>query len=193
MSNNKPNTPASPSELDLLKNRADQLGIKYYSTIGTKKLRAMVDDAMNGKPIEVAAPVPEEAVMEKLLINESDADRRTRLRAEAGRLVRVRVACMNPSKKDWEGEVYTVGNSVVGSFKKFVPFNNEAGWHVPYIIYQHMKERECQIFQTVKNDRGNRVRKGKLIKELAIEVLDALTPIEIEELKAMQAATHSIG
>jgi len=123
---------------------------------------------------------------------ESKAAKLARLRKEASRLIRIRISCMNPNKKEWEGEVFTVSNSAVGTHKKFVPFNNEDGWHVPNIIYKHLLERECQIFQTVKGPRGNKIRKGKLIKEFAIEVLTPLTPVEIQELATQQAMGNNI-
>ena len=76
--------------------------------------------------------------------------------------------------------------------KKFVPFNADDGWHVPYVIYQQLKERQCQIFQTATDARGNKVRKGKLIKEFAIEVLPPLTKEELEELARRQAMAKAI-
>jgi len=99
---------------------------------------------------------------------------------------------MNPNKKEWEGEMFTVSNSVVGTFKKYVPFNNEDGWHVPTIIYKMLKDKQCQIFHTVKNSRGAKVRKGKLIKEYAIELLPDLTLPQLQELAQKQALAHSI-
>ena len=48
---------------------------------------------------------------------------------------------MNPAKKEWTGEIMTVGNRVIGSVKKFIPFNADDGWHVPYIMYEQLRER----------------------------------------------------
>jgi hypothetical protein len=107
-------------------------------------------------------------------------------------LVRIRVTCMNPAKAEWEGEIVTVGNSAVGSITKFIPFNADAGWHVPRIIYQQLVERQCQIFVTVTDSRGNKTRKGKLIKEFAIEVMPPLTPAELQELAQQQAMAKAI-
>ena len=82
---------------------------------------------------------------------------------------------------------------VVGTFKKYVPFNADEGWHVPRIIYEQLKDRECQVFTTVRDSRGNSTRKGKLIKEFAIEVLPNLTEEEIKELAQRQAMAKSVG
>ena len=169
-----------PDELTSLKARADLMGITYHPSISAAKLREKVNAS-------VADTAPKEVSAE-----ESENAARYRLRQEALELIRVRVACMNPNKKEWEGEMFTVGNSLIGTQKKFVPFNNDEGWHIPRIIYNMMLERECQIFVSVKDSRGNTTRKGKLIKEFAIEVLPPLTAEELEELARRQAMAKSI-
>lgn len=174
-----------PDELSSLKARADLLGLSYHPSIGLDKLRDKVANALAGTK-EVAEPVEQEEVVE------SEVSLRNRQRSEALELVRVRVSCMNPNKKEWEGELFTVGNSLVGTQKKFVPFNNEEGWHVPRIIYNMIVDRECQIFTSVRDNRGNSVRKPKLIKEFAVEVLPPLTAEELGELARRQAMAKSI-
>jgi hypothetical protein len=44
----------------------------------------------------------------------------------------------------------------------------------------------------VKDSRGNNVRKGKLIKEFAIEVLPQLTEAELKEMARRQAMSRAI-
>ena len=178
------------NELDLLKARAKQMGINFHPSIGVKKLRNKVSAKQKGISSELepeAATSETNQTMGLQAPAETRIQRANRLRKEASTLVRIRVSCMNPDKREWPGEVYTVSNSIVGTFKKFVPFNAENGWHVPWIIFQHMKERECQIFHTVRNDRGQKVRMGKLIKELNIEVLPDLTPEQLAKLAQRQA------
>ena len=174
----------APDELTSLKERADLMGVDYHPSIGLEKLRAKVLAAQAGEP-EAAKPAVKE-------VAESASALQMRLRNTANELIRVRVSCMNPAKKEWEGELLTAGNSVVGSFTKFVPFNVEDGWHVPRIIFNQLKERQCQIFYTTQDNRGNKVRKGKLIKEFAIEILPNLTPEELQELAQRQAMAKSI-
>jgi len=137
-------------------------------------------------PVAPSTPAPAPAVPE------TEGQRKRRLRNEATALVRIRITCMNPAKKEWEGEIFTVGNSNVGTLKKFVPFEAEDGYHVPHMMYQMIKERQCQVFTTIKSKHGVSQRKGKLIREFAIEVLDPLTPEELKELAARQAATRAI-
>lgn len=175
---------AVPDELATLKARADMMGVPYHPSIGLDKLREKVAAAIAGdsKP-EGTVPAAVEA--------ESEGQRRVRLRREANELVRIRVTCMNPFKKEWEGEIIATGNSLVGTFSKYVPFNNEEGWYVPRIILKQLEERQCQIFYTVNNPKGGKTRKGKLIKEFAIEKLPNLTTGELQDLAQRQAMNKS--
>lgn len=173
-------------ELAALKSRADMMGISYHPSIGLEKLREKVNTALTG----AAEKTEEPAVVDPTA--ETENQRNTRLKREASKLVRIRVTCMNPAKKEWEGEIFSVGNAVVGSFTKYVPFNVDEGWHVPQMIYQMIKDRECQIFYTVADSRGNKTRRGKLVKEFSVEVLPPLTKEELQELAQRQAMSNSI-
>ena len=176
-------------QLSIMKARADKLGVTYHPSIGLEKLTEKVNAAMASDAPEEKAPAaaPVEAPVK------TEAQIQQDLQMEASKLVRIRVTCMNPNKKEWEGEIFTVGNSVVGTFKKYVPFNADEGWHVPHIIYEHLLHRECQTFVTTTDGRGNKTRRGKLIREFAIEVLPQLTPEELEELARRQAMANSVG
>lgn len=179
------------AELENLKARADLLGVTYHPNIGTEKLR----EKIAAKQAEEATPAPVSGEAagkseEKVSIQsaeESPAAKRVRLKREGLKLVRVRITCMNPFKKEWEGEIFTVSNNAVGTVKRYVPYNVEDGWHVEHILLEQLKERKCQIFVSEKDSRGNKVRKGKLIREFAIEVLDPLTDKELAELAQRQA------
>lgn len=170
-----------PSELDTLKQRADMLGIDYHPSIGAAKLREKINAKMNGEPEVAEKPMLAKAE------EESEGARRSRLKKEANKLVRVNITCMNPLKKEWHGEILTAGNSVVGMFRKFIPFNTTDGYHVPQILLSQLQERQCQIFYNEKSHRGVTVRRGKLIKEFAIEMLPPLTEEELKELGRRQA------
>ena len=176
-------------ELTLLKQRAQTLGIKFHPSIGLESLRSKVSAALTGEDAEEAAeePVPEAPAAE------SRIQMRNRLRKEASALVRVRVTCMNPNKKEWKGEIFTASNSIVGTFRKYVQFNTEEGWHVPQIILNMIKARQFQTFYTIKNERGVAVRKGKLVPEFAVEVLPPLTEKELLELSRRQALAGGVA
>lgn len=172
-----------PDELTALKTRADTLGITYHPSIGLEKLREKVNAALVSATPVVAVAVADPTV-------ETPEQRKMRKRKEANTLVRIRVTCMNPAKKEWEGELFTAGNSLVGSFTKFVPFNVDEGWHVPQIILNQIQQRMCQVFTTVKSVRGVDVRKGKLIKEFSVEIMNDLSQEELRDLAQRQAMAN---
>lgn len=174
------------SELELLKERADKLGISYHPNISAEKLRERVNAKLEG---EEAGDEAELAADEK----KAELTKVQKLRMEASKLVRVRITCMNPMKREWQGEIFTCGNTKIGTYRRYVPFNAENGWHVEQIILDMIKERKCQVFYDEPGPRGTKIRRGKLIPEFAVEVLPPLTQKEIEDLAKAQAARNSIG
>ena len=170
------------TELENLKSRAEKLGVKFHPSISAEKLREKIKAHQTDGEGEAgeAEPKAEDTT-------ENPSLKKLRLKREALKLVRVRITCMNPAKKEWEGEIITVANNAVGTVKRYVPFNTEDGWHVEHILLEQLRQRQCQIFVTEKDSRGNKVRKGKLIREFAIEVLEPLTEEELAELAQRQA------
>ena len=173
------------AELENLKVRAEKLGVKFHPSISADKLREKIKAAQ----AEGEGSVGEQAQVKSatVAVEESPAAKKLRLKREGLKLVRVRITCMNPTKKEWEGEIFTVSNNAVGTVKRYVPYNAEDGWHVEQILLNQLRERQCQIFTTEKDSRGNKIRKGKLIREFAIEVLDPLTEEELHDLAQRQA------
>ena len=100
---------------------------------------------------------------------------------------------MNPLKKAMQGEVFTVSNSIIGTYRKFVPYNieSEEGWMVPQIMLNMLRERQ---FNNVRYERKNgiNVPKANLVKEFAIEVLPQLTQKELTEMARRQAMAKSV-
>jgi len=170
-------------ELDSLKERAKQLGVDFHPSIGYEKLSVKVKDFLVAKEAEkpeepapvVAAPLTGNA-------------RLVRMKRDMSALVRIRVTCMNANKREWEGEFFSVGNRVVGQIQKYVPYDHI--FHVPQMILTMIQERKCQVFYTVTDHRGNKSRKGKLIKEFGIEILPQLTTNELKELAQRQAMAN---
>ena len=165
------------------------LGLTFHPSIGLEKLREKVNAAATGTVVPdapvVSAPAP-------AVVAETEGQKRVRMKQDALRLVRIKVVCMNPAKKEWEGEIFTTGNSVIGSVKKFVPFNTDDGWHVPHIMFEQIRDRQCQVFTTVTDSRNNKIRRSKMIREFAIEVLPQLTPAELADLAQRQAIAKAI-
>tara|TARA_B110000967_G_C18852877_1_gene545572 strand:+ start:1010 stop:1579 length:570 start_codon:yes stop_codon:yes gene_type:complete len=169
------------SQLDILKARADVLGLKYHPAIGHEKLAAKIAEVLEAKDVKevVAQPV------NKSTVTLTPGQRRQKIKKAATKLQRVRIACMNPNKREWQGETFSVGNTLLGQVKKYVPYGKE--WHVPQIILNAIEERKCQVFTTETNGRGQRTRQGKLVNEFSIEVLSDLTGKELHDLAQRQA------
>jgi hypothetical protein len=174
---------SQPTEIDTLKARAKQLGISFHPSIGLDKLREKVTANLNGEP----DPSPDTVEYKPSYQKETIPMRNARLRAEASELVRIRVTCMNPNRKAEEGQIFTAGNTIVGTHKKFVPFDNEEGWHVPKILLHMIQGKKCQIFVKKKNRKGVDTVRGKIIKEFAVEIMEPLTEAETKALATRQA------
>lgn len=183
-----------PNELETLKNRADMLKISYHPNIGVDKLREKVNSFLDKNNEEEKKVITGLNSGNADFIMHSDYKKLTtqQRKKRAASLIRINVTTMNPNKKEWEGEILSVGSAKLGTFKKFIPFNTIDGWHVPYIIYESMKEKKCSVFHTVKDHLGNKIRKSKLINEYSIEVLPQLTKDELKELAQRQAMSGSI-
>ena len=116
-------------------------------------------------------------------------------KAEANKLIRVIVRSNNPLKRDHAGDIFTVGNKLLNggkSVKKYIPYNNEDGWHIPNILYEHLMAAECQIFKKVTRN-NQEFMEPTNIKAFNVEVLPPLTEDEIEKLRVKQKSTGSIG
>lgn len=188
-----------PDLLTSLKAKADLMGIKYHPSIGVEALREKVNAKLNDTPASGEASAPKDqdpgvpgSDVEVTYGAETESQRKVRLQREASELVRIRLTCMNPLKKEWPGEIISVGNDVVGTYKKLIPFGLEEGYHVPRIILEQLQEKVFQTFYWVPGPRGEKIRRGKLAKEYAIEILPALTAAEIKDLAQRQAMSGSI-
>lgn len=186
--------------LQELKARADELGVKYHHMAGEAKIQAAIDahlaenaeadvDTSFKHPVNKKQIGPDGKII-PLTAEQYRAKYLPERKKELNRLVRCRVTCMNPTKREWEGEIISVGSAKHGTFKKFVPFDGRE-WHIPKVIYDELKSRKCTVFHTVTDARGQKIRKGRLIDEFAIDVLPPLSPKELDQLKKEQALANN--
>jgi len=181
------------NELTLLKERADMMGIPYHPSIGLEKLKEKVDTVLKPAEDETEPEIIKPIIKKKTLTKQELINlRNTRLRREANKLIRVRVTCMNPAKKAWRGEILSVGNPVIGTIKKFIPFDVEAGYHIPMVLYKLLTKRKFRKSVKVKLPNGRYRQDNQLVKEFSIDVMDPLTKPELKELADRQALNHSI-
>ena len=203
-----------PTELDLLKQRATLMGITFSNNIGEETLRqriadkqAELDAAASGtentgeegdivqqeqgevNALEAGTSPKEEVTTERPLTL------REQIRLEQMRLVRVRITCLDPKKKDLPGEILTVANEYLGTVRKFIPFGEvtDDGYHIPYCLYKMLDARKFLNIRTFKDRRTGTVRvESGYVKEFALEVLDPLTPAELAKLATAQKAAGSV-
>ena len=116
---------------------------------------------------------------------------------QAMKLVRVIVTPNDPLMVNYPGLIFTVGVSGINNgemIKKFVPFNNEEGWHVPTIILRQIEHAEMQKFKTITRPDGEKVLEPYLTKKFNVQELPPLTREELEKLAARQgAAGFNVG
>lgn len=209
-----------PNELQLLKDRAKTMGIEHSPNIGVEALKAKIEAKLANLPdpgegsdnTAIQAPLAgmnnavklhegEPAVTPTMLTRaQLEQAEREKQWAEQLRLVRIRVICLNPAKKELQGDIFTVGNDFMGTVRKFVPFGEagDAGWHVPYVIY---KDIEARVFNSIRVKKKNSAiggqhdfrPEGRLVKEYAIELLPDLTEEEMRQLATQQAAAAGMA
>lgn len=208
-------------EMTLLRDRAKQLGIKVGPNIGIDSLRKRIQDHLDGSPSddeddseeedfeneetdksdekededEVEKTTTSKKSSQKTAVpkKETIAEKIRRLRKEHLKLVRVRITCMNPAKKDMTGEFITIANKYIGKVSKFVPFNLEEPYHIPQVIYKELLSRRYVNVRSVRRG-GVEVTQPESMREVpefAIEVLPPLTEKELNNLKIQQAQSGS--
>lgn len=176
--------------LEELKNRARTLGIAFHPSIGEEKLREKIrakldeDEKQGAAAIDAAAPASGDANGTAAQAADDAAKA-----AVAKALVRVRITCMDPSKKEYDGEIFSVSNSVVGTVKRYIPFGH--AWHIEQIMLNMLRDKKYQAFHEVKTPGGGTVKRGRLVPAYAIETLPALSEKELAELKQRQLARQS--
>lgn len=167
----------SVSELDILKQQADTLGIKYSPNIGVETLKNKISAV-------IEAPVEEKTETQKV-------DARQALWNDAMRLVRLEIHNVNPAKSSLKGEFYTIANKIIGKVTKFVPYGDAGkSYHVPNCIYQLLEEKRYLAFRD--DSSAPNGKKTELIPEFNNKVLPPLTQEELEELKKAQLAGNHI-
>jgi len=113
---------------------------------------------------------------------------------DALKLIRVIVRPNDPLKLESAGEIFSYGSDLIDNkfTKKYVPFNNEEGWHITNMMLENIKAAECQIFKKVTRN-GQESMEAQKIKAYNVEVLPPLTQAEIDKIAVRQKSTNSVG
>lgn len=182
--------------LKLLKQRAKTMGLAHSPNIGADTLEQKINEKLSGAKPAIGGVSGAENLEEENqdIEGETKQQRRVRLIKESSRLVRCRIYNMNPTKADLEGEVITVGNGVIGTFRKFVAFGEktDGGYHIPKIIFDHLVNQKFQQ-TTTRNVKGKIEVNTRKVPEYNIEVLPPLTKEELKELGDQQSAASRLS
>ena len=106
-------------------------------------------------------------------------------------LKRIIVVPNDTNLSEYHGMIFTVGSSAVKKgkmVKKYVPFNNEQGWHVPNMIVENIQAAEVQKFRKETMPNGEKIMKPYMTKKFNVTILPDLTKQEMDELAAAQKA-----
>ena len=162
-------------------------GIKMHHKTNAIKLRKTLQDDVDKNdtkvPVEVkSSPVKPAKVKKKPEMT---------LEEKCLHLKRIIVTPNDPELSGHSGLVFTVIATGVKNgiaIKKYVPFNNEEGWHVPNVICNQIANAEMQKFKSVKAPNGDTILQPYQAKKYNVQVLPDLTQKEINKLAASQAA-----
>ena len=169
-----------------------RMGTDFHPNIGAEKLQLKIEQYQERLASEYAAknapkrPLPKHLPITADEANESNNARRERKMKDANRYVRAIVTCMNPDKALWDGEFLSASNSLIGTVRKFIPFNRDEPYHIPRILLDMLKERKFTHFQLVRGKHGVDSKKGRLAPEFNIQEFDDLTLAEHKELQRQQ-------
>lgn len=192
-----------PTELDMLKQRAKLMGITFSNNIGVDALKAKIEEHKAAATAKTQATTP--ASTETAPKDDEDSkpastpkakkvSLRAHLQKEKMKLVRLRITNLDPKKKDLPGEILTVANEYLGTVRKFVPFGEQTdnGYHVPYCLYEMMRDRKFLSIKTRKGPKGQTIVEQQWAREFALEVLPPLTEAELARLSTAQQAAGGI-
>ena len=202
-------TPVNGMTDDEIRQELEDNGVTLHHKTGSKKLASTLTQVRSKEYTEEDIPEIPASVRHKSLPGSTPASRAAKAkrinevfvditpRQEAMKLTRVVVIPNDPVMANYPGLIFSVASSRITKgemVKKFVPFNNEAGWHVPGIILKQIENAEMQKFKTVVRSDGEKVLEPYLAKKFNVRVLPDLTVTELEQLAAsQQAAGFNVG
>ncbi|MFA7030153.1 MAG: hypothetical protein WC179_07770 [Candidatus Cloacimonadaceae bacterium] len=175
-----------PTPRELLKEKADLLGIAYKTNTPDAKLIEMIEAKMKPAKEEITVKPKKEKTEEEIISEATAAQRKSLMK-----LRRVIVSCMDPGMKDWDTTPFlSISNSILTLPKITVPLNVE--WHIPQAYYDLLKSQKCFISVKGKDSKGRPITVRKEINKYSIQNLPDLTIKEIQELKQAQIMRDGI-
>ena len=165
-------------------------GVEVHHATSESKLRQILTEVEAGtykKPVKVDKNEPTIPLKPEALVKPAPLTKEEK----AMRLIRIVVTPNDPLLNTYHGLIFTVCSSDINkgrAIKKFVPFNNEEGYHVPHAIYEQIVNAEMQKFKNAKLPNGETISVPYITKKYNVRVLPPLTKEELAALAAAQKA-----
>ncbi len=179
---------------DEIRQELTENGVTLHHKTGSKKLASTLAEVRTKtykEEVNSGSTEASRAAKEKHLAAMQTPEKR------AMKLTRVVVVPNDSTMANYPGLIFTVGASGLNGgqmIKKFVPFNNEEGWHVPQIILDQIENAQMQKFKTVTRANGDKVLEPFLTKKFNVRILDPLTKEELDKVTAAnKLAGFSVG
>ena len=182
-------TDKEQQEYDLLRERLQKLGKRPSPNASLSTLKAqyeaLTNDSTGSEPVqepEKKAPIVFNGMTRKEYIDENM------------RLIRVRIANLNPAKNNLHGEIFTVSNEILGKVEKYIPYDAaRQAYHIPYYLYNTLKDKKFLMLKKRQDSKGNILYDQSWVPEFNLEELPPLTAKELDDIKQRQLAAGSIG
>ena len=157
-----------------LKAQATELKLDFKDNTPTEKLSQMVEEALFNKVEKSFGNEPTEApkVVTAGKVEKKDP------RKEAYLMVRCIITPLDSRMADLPGEIFSVGNGVIGFQKKVVQFNVET--LEPAFILETIKEKKMLQQTKTVDSKGMPVVTKRLVPAYNIQYLPKFTPAELE-------------
>jgi hypothetical protein len=167
-------------------------GINLHHKTGSAKLQETLTAVLNNTYETAAESQDIETVVDnvKHLTTAEHIEKLTPTQ-RAMRMQRVIVSPNDPLMSTYNGLIFTVGASKVNKgrmVKKYVPFNNDNGWHVPQIIIDQIEAAQMQKFKQVNLPNGEKTLQAYITKKFNVQILPPLSQAEMGILAASQVA-----
>jgi hypothetical protein len=168
------------TELQAVKEIAENMNIKVGNTKDVAKIKAMIEEA--SKPEPVKAELTGRALKEQ---------KRAELKAEKMRLIRVKITPMSPFERQLEGTQIAISNDLLGEVSRYIPFERE--WHVEVCLLAHLRERTYRKrVEETSPTTGRKIYRNEFPSAYGIVELPDLTKAELDKLAADQRARNAI-
>ena len=174
------NSEQTVADVDRLRDKAKKLGIEFHHNTGIDKLVDMINEKLGA-----ADTSTNEGLSKAELKMQSDMFKRE----QAALNIRVMITCNDPSKADIPGETFGVGNKLIGTITKYIPYHSAVPYHIPKALLTTLEDKEYQHFYKVRDPKtGKPVTKTRLAKTFSIQLLPAITLAEADAIRTRQKA-----